>query len=528
MIPDLRGLRPSDWRAFWGQRGLLPARKHLRPASPVIHSSPQLARPSDSGKLTALWLAALVIWLAALAWVRPIALPDEGRYTDIARWMAHTGDWLIPRIDGLPFLHKPPLYFWSEAGLIYLFGTAPFVARLVPLASGVGICACVFLLVRLFHGDRSARWAVAVLALNPLFYGGSQFANLDMLVAALITVTITCAVLAAQSNGRSHLLWLGAYVAAALAVLAKGLIGVVLPALVFIGWALALRRFDLLTRALSLIGVAVFCAIVLPWFLAVEQEFPGFLRYFVGYHHFARYLQGDFNNSQGIWFYPVVLLLGAVPWTIALLANWRSVLAERQPSPLQTLGLVWFSVVMVFFSLPRSKLVGYIFPLLPAFAIMAGPWFAKYRHRQASAAIGAMICIVAVFVASHVGRTGPIGIAATFKTQIAPEDDVVFLGGYLFDVAVVLDRRAPSYVTDDWSRRAAELPDNIRRQFTEGREFDPKSGYVLIGRQNLKPLLAANKRVWVWAEKAALAGSSDLGELAVVAHDDRFVLLRTP
>lgn len=469
---------------------------------------------------------AVATWLALLAWTRPLALPDEGRHADIARWMAESGDWLVPRIDGLPFLHKPPLYFWLEAATIKVLGITPFVGRIVPLVSGVAICACVFALVRRFHDDRAALWSVAILIFSPLLYGGSQFANLDMLVAALITATLTFAALAVHAPG-SRWLWLAAYVAAAFGVLAKGLIAVALPGLVFFIWALASRRPDWLLRATSPMGLAAFLIIVLPWFIAVEQQFPGFAWHFFGYHHFDRYLHAGFNNPRGPWFYPVVVLVGLLPWTIGPLLHWRRALAMPTEHPsVKLLAVIWFVVVLVFFSVPRSKLIGYVFPLLPAFAIIVGPWFATHRHRLATAAVGATLCVGALLVAAHVAPTGPIGIAAKYKTSIAPDDHVVFLEGYMFDVAVTLDRRKAIYVTGDWSRRSVELPDDTRRQFTEGREFDPKAGSVLISREALHPLLMQSKPVWIWAEKAALTRYPELGELAIVATQGRFVLLR--
>jgi len=123
-------------------------------------------------------MIAASIWLAALAWVRPLALPDEGRYTDIARWMAGSGDWLIPRMKGLPFIQKPPLYFWLEAGAIGSVGASPFAARLVSLASGVLICVSVFWLVRRFVDEHAAQWSLAALVFNPLLFGGAQYAKL--------------------------------------------------------------------------------------------------------------------------------------------------------------------------------------------------------------------------------------------------------------------------------------------------------------------------------------------------------------
>jgi hypothetical protein len=258
----------------------------------------------------------------------------------------------------------------------------------------------------------------------------------------------------------------------------------------------------------------------------VEQEFAGFVRYFLAYHHFERFLGTGYNNPQGLWFYPVVLLVGMLPWTVPPLVHWRSTIAvPTRGSPFRMLGLVWFATILVFFSLPRSKLVGYIFPLLPAFAMLVGPWFASFTHRRLTAAIGASVCACAALIAAYVARTGPIAIAAEFKQQIAADDNVVFVDGYMFDVAMVLDRRKPIYITGDWSRRAAELPDSIRRQITEGREFDPKAGYVLIGRDGLRSLLSDTKPIWIFGEKTKVAADPSVSDMAITASQGRFVLL---
>jgi hypothetical protein len=357
-----------------------------------------------------------------------------------------------------------------------------------------------------------------------LFYGGAQFANLDMLVAALITVTIVLGFVALTSPAPPRPIWYAAYVSAGLAVLAKGLIGVLIPGLVLVAWAFACRRPSLITKAISPAGALLFAIIVAPWFVAVETRYPGFVRYFIGYHHIERFLESGFNNRQGVWFYPAVLVGAMLPWTVAPLINWRTAMIARAPElSLHTLAAVWFVVVLVFFSIPPSKLVGYIFPLLPAFAIFVGPWFAAYRYRRATAVIGALLCVSAVPIAAFVKSNGPVGLAKAFKTRIAAADDVVFLNKYFFDAAIVLDRRTPIYLKDDWSKRADQLPDNIHRQFTEGREFEAASGRVLIGKEQLKELLMHPQPVWIFAEESAWLAEPELSALARVASEGRFI-----
>jgi 4-amino-4-deoxy-L-arabinose transferase-like glycosyltransferase len=250
-------------------------------------------------------LLGIAVWLGALAWVRPLAVPDEARYTDIVRWMAIGNDWLVPRLNGAPFLHKPPLYFWLEALTIRVLGVSAPSARLVSWCAAASLCAAVFWFALRHLDARSARWTLLVLALNPLLFVGAQFANLDMLVAAFITLATVLAIEASRTQ--SAKLWIAAYAACAFGVLSK-------PAGTFLLWAVMVERAPArIWQALSLRGMLLFAALVVPWFVAVEHSVPGFLRYFLVHQHFERYTQTGFNNAYGIWFYPAVLALGLLP-----------------------------------------------------------------------------------------------------------------------------------------------------------------------------------------------------------------------
>lgn len=447
-------------------------------------------------------LLASGLWLAALAWVRPLSSPDETRYTDISRWMAESSDWLIPRINGLPFVHKPPLYFWMEAALIKVVGLSAFSARVPSLCAALLICLCVYKLVRTFDGESAARWSLAALVFNPLFYAGAQYADLDMLVASLITASLCCALLAAHCEPgqarREFALWLAAYAAAGLGVLAKGLIGAVLPGGIFVTYAVFSGRWSLLWRALSVPGLAVFAALVVPWFVAMERRLPGFAHHFFIFQHFTRYTGNGFNNPHGAWFYPAILFAGMLPWTVATLPVWRD-LARKWPrlSTLEVAALSWLAVVVVFFSIPASKIIGYIFPALPAFAILVGPWVASRTHRFATLGVGACVCVLGVAAAAYFQPRGTLPAVQQVRAQIAKTDIVVFHGDYYFDAALALDRRSPIYVVANWSRASAEMRDNVARQLTEGREFEPPSGYVLIDEAAFKALAQASLGVWV-------------------------------
>jgi 4-amino-4-deoxy-L-arabinose transferase-like glycosyltransferase len=469
-------------------------------------------------------------WLACFAWIRPPTVPDEGRYTDIARWMVLTGDWLIPRLDGLPFIQKPPLYFWLEAAAVAVAGNHLIVYRVTSIAAALLTVFVVQRFVRTRFDAHAARWSAIVLLTSPLFFGAGQFASLDMLVATCITCTVLFAVEAAQrADAGAGRLWLAAYTAAALGVLAKGLIGIVIPGLVVVVYALATQRPRLLLAALRLRGFIVLALIAVPWFVLVEQRMPGFLRYFFIHNHFERYAESGFNNPRGAWYYVALVLGGMLPWTLLLLrrprAAWeRATAGERQ---VILFGFVWSVVVVAFFSIPRSKLPGYILPALPPLAIVFGPWCARSKYRRPLLIAALVICAAAYPLSLRSSGLDPGRLASELRGEVRATDRVVFFRRYFFSVPLLLERRSPVEVVDDWNAPAAQLPDSWRRELAEGRDFEPaRAAGVLVTRAEFAASLARDPApVWIWVHQADLQ-APELAGLHVVRRRGEYAVLR--
>jgi predicted membrane-bound mannosyltransferase len=185
-------------------------------------------------------------WLAMLAGTRSLMLPDEGRYIGVAWAMLNSGDWLTPTLDGLPYFHKPPLFYWLTGLSLKLFGVNDWAGRLASVFGALVAVGGLFFFVRRYAEQRLATLAVAVLVTQPMFFAGAQYANLDTLVAGMISATIVCgasAILRLDSGQSYRPALAAAYVFAALGVLAKGLIGFVLPGAILLAWLLLRKRY---------------------------------------------------------------------------------------------------------------------------------------------------------------------------------------------------------------------------------------------------------------------------------------------
>ena len=255
-------------------------------------------------------LLLIAFCLCCTAWIRPLMLPDEGRYATVAWEMLATGDWLTPTLNGLPFFHKPPLFYWISGAAMALTGHTALAARAGSLVGAILGAFALYLFTVRWCGSVRARRALLVLLAQPQFFLGAQFANLDTLVAGCITATILClahTVLCFESQQDYRKALLLSYLLAALGVLAKGLIGFVLPAMVILLWLVLRRRWRSLWMLISLPGLLLFLMVAAPWFVVMQQRFDGFLHYFFIVQHFQRFASGGFNNVEPFWFYPAAL-----------------------------------------------------------------------------------------------------------------------------------------------------------------------------------------------------------------------------
>jgi 4-amino-4-deoxy-L-arabinose transferase-like glycosyltransferase len=324
------------------------------------------------------WVAALgftVVWFTLLAG-RPLFDPDEGRYAEIPREMLSGGNWVIPHLNALVYLEKPPLQYWITALTFAGFGQNEFTARLCTGVAGFLSLLAVFLLGRKLWGLDAGVRALSYTAASTLFVLLGHQLTLDMLLSFFLTAALGCFLVAQKRReeaGHWRSWMLGCWGAMALAVLTKGLIGVLIPAAT-LGLYVLWQRDWLLLRKLNLRwGLPLFAAIAVPWFVLAARENAQFLRFFFIREHFQRFLTPIEHRSEPWWFFVPVLIVGILPWLPQAARALISMRGDRLPQghfdPPRLLW-IWCVFVLVFFSFSDSKLIPYILPVVPALALL--------------------------------------------------------------------------------------------------------------------------------------------------------------
>ena len=324
--------------------------------------------PVPRGAVWALAIAAMLLWFVTLA-TRALVSADEGRYATLSLSMLQTGDWVTPRLNGLLYFEKPPLQYWAGALSMALLGANEFAARLWPGLCGLFTVAMLVVTAHRLWGQRTAIHTACVASSTTWIAVNSHFLSLDASLCAALTVVL-CAVLLAQEalqRGQSARGWmLAAWAGMALAVLSKGLVGVVIPGAVLVIHSLWRLDARLWTHLQWVAGPVVFLVLTAPWFLAVSERNPDFAHFFFIHEHLDRYLHPGHRRDGAPWYFVPYLLVGLLPWTSAL--PW--VLRPRRSDFAHSWLWTWAVFIFVFFSLSSSKLPSYILPLFPALALL--------------------------------------------------------------------------------------------------------------------------------------------------------------
>ena len=313
-----------------------------------------------------------LVWLATLA-SRPLFNPDEGRYAEIPREMLQGGDWVIPHLNGLDYIEKPPLQYWATAATYRMLGVSEFSARLYTALTALATVALIGFLAARLWGSGAGWRAAAVLAGMFMFVVLGQLMTLDMSLTFWMTASLAGFLLAQQAQSGERGWMLFAWLAAALGVLTKGLVAAAIPAAVLVIYSLWMRDYSPWRKLHLKLGLPLFFGLTVPWHWLAAQRLNDFLQFFLIREHFARFLTPIAERQEPWWFFGWVFLAGTVPWTVpalrVLVSGWRG--TKGQFSPALFLW-IWVVFICVFFSISDSKLMPYILPAMPALALLIG------------------------------------------------------------------------------------------------------------------------------------------------------------
>lgn len=350
---------------------------------------------------------------------RPFANPDEGRYVEIPREMVVTGDYITPRLNGLKYFEKPPLFYWLQAATIKNVGINECSMRFWPAFFAIVGCLSVFGVGVVYGSVSTGLMSAVILATSLLYYALSHMIILDLVVSIFMSGVLWCFFLAfvarrrrrTENNGKKgsrktcqtaavdsgydevgidlsektrKFLIILMYALAALAALTKGLIGFILPGFVGFLWLTFSRNWNWkkVREIFYIPGILVFLVILLPWHIMVCSRNDDFFHFYFVVEHWLRYTTQIHKRYQPVWYFVPIILLGLLPWTgfclTSLKDSFRSLRNPERNSE-DIFLLSWIFGIFAFYSFSSSKLIPYILPVFPPIAFLTARMISKIK-----------------------------------------------------------------------------------------------------------------------------------------------------
>ena len=329
-------------------------------------SEPHSLPPRGTALLMGLVAALLLLRLGAV----PLLGPDEPRYARVAVEMRRSGDAVTPTLQGQPWLEKPPLYYWLAGKAFSLLGETEAAARLPSVAAGLLFVGVTALVGARIYGGVAGLHAGLALGTSVLPFAYARAAAMDMLLAATVTAAIGLVGLRLLGIA-GRLAVPAAGLAMGLALLAKGPLGVLLPALVAAGYVVATRDWGLLRRLVSPTGLLLLLLVAAPWYVLVYRaQGQAFVDVFLLDHNVQRFTSTIHHHPGPPHYYVGIALVGLFPWSGLLVPGFAGLRPRASRADLYV--LLWFALPFVFFSAAGSKLPGYVLPCLPPLALLIG------------------------------------------------------------------------------------------------------------------------------------------------------------
>jgi 4-amino-4-deoxy-L-arabinose transferase-like glycosyltransferase len=320
---------------------------------------------------------------------------DEPRYAQVAREMLERRDWVTPMLGGHPWLEKPPLYYWQAMLAYKVFGVSDWAARLPSAFDATFLVLAVYFFLRRFQPGFELDGALIAASCAGVV-GYARAASMDMALAAAFSAAMLSWWVWRETGRKSYLA--GFYAFLAFGALAKGPVAPFLAVIVILLYELAVRELRLALKTLWLPGILLFCVIALPWYFAIQMRQPQFFREFIVEHNLGRFSENLYHHTEPFWYYLPITALAFVPWAVfvgaALVQSISLWWAKRKAgagerdseSRFRLFACCWLIVPVLFFSISRSKLPGYVLPAIPAGALLLAQYLRQRLEQEKTAA----------------------------------------------------------------------------------------------------------------------------------------------
>jgi 4-amino-4-deoxy-L-arabinose transferase-like glycosyltransferase len=397
------------------------------------------AGPSSRIARFGLWIS--VCWLT-IFWrlsFLPLLDPDEAHYAEITREMRRLGDYLVPRMDGVPLIDKPALFHWLQAGSFALFGENEFAARLPTALAALALIWTTYWLGKRLFGAETAERGALMFAMTPLSFALARFAYFDMIVTAFLFGSI--ALLTVSAMERRRWLQVPAFLLLSLAAQIKGpFVFIVLPTAVLVS-CLSKETGVYVRRIAWIPGLLVAGILALPWFVAMWHQFgDAFIRDYVLYNNVQLFAAPLYRKQFDAFFYLRSGAASLFPWSLVLVGLAIDTFRYRRHgepmSPRRVILWAWVVVVVVFFSASRFKLDHYIFPMLPALCLLVADGWQRAGEgtRARFAGFAASLAVVSFCILVF----GVAGIFEVMRADLRLPATTVALPGLVLVAAVWL------------------------------------------------------------------------------------------
>jgi 4-amino-4-deoxy-L-arabinose transferase-like glycosyltransferase len=392
---------------------------------------------------------------------------NEAFYAETPRVMIETGDYISPSFNGNPRFNKPPLTYWIVAISYQIFGVSEWSERLPIVLAAMGLIAAACVVGRTVWGTQAGLWAAIVMATLPRFLMHSRRTSIDVFLSLFMGMTLMFFVLSEVRLERRKLWLCLMYASVGLGYMTKGPVAVVLPGAAFFIYLLIEKRLKDIARMMVPTGIAIFLAVVVPWYLLVYQKHGGdYIVSFLLNENISRYTDEGWGPRRS-FFYVQTMLGDLFPWSLLMIAAlicvvFRRRVVERlfdsitsqESDPPITMGgsdrkfsiarllAIWIVVIVGFYSLSRNQQDQYVMPTFLAVAVSVGALINAFVEKRADG-LRWMLALVGVLLAIIGGAFSYLGSTQSSidLVGIGAVGIVLLIGGIAAIVFAILKRR---------------------------------------------------------------------------------------